>query len=52
MAVQAAIVLTVVYVLCAPFLWFVFLRKFQSQRAFGWGLWSIPSDTVEDLRGQ
>lgn len=49
-AVQAAIVLSVVYVLCMPLLWIIYRTK--STRPVGWLDWSIPSETLEDMRGQ
>ena len=50
--VQASIVLTVVYVIGVPFLWFAYMRKLQFQRVSGWVGWSIPAETMEDLSRQ
>ena len=49
-AVQAAIVLGVVYVLCIPLLWVIFqVKKYGSS---GWLDWSIPSETLKDIQEQ
>jgi hypothetical protein len=50
LSVQAAIVLSVLYVFCIPLLWVIY--RSRPHRGEGWIDWDIPSETLEDMRRQ